>query len=589
MILNPKISTHHFTTAYQPRVSSSAVDVGFIKLDDNDIIFSSYNGYSQQNILISDTASITSIVNTSISSNSKFTYNLVSVLLARHFIDKQILTGSSSSYISVFRSLTGSDLINDKTFQLGNSSIISIKKNKYGEAIRPLSFTASTSAGYSFVDSYSANETFGIIKEVGVDSASAGIILYDLGLVFIHGPNTQSVNSISALTSVDFYSTYKMNNINVFCTTDPSTLNYTKNESAFYNNTITSDPTNIQVYSTLSSTLTALNFEVGHVEFDSSASSCFDFEGSVDFTLESHVSASSLTSTQYIISHINSAGNAGYSIAYDRSVDAIRAFFRGGFSIDLYPSTNNEIIKQAISSNNYSTTGLVNITLTRRASLYTLYTGWVYYNNTNGLTSVSEYTTTAASNPATSFSLDDKIYIGSSGNTKTWLGMISNVKLYKFALKSEDITAHTINPSLTSFTNTTSGSNTLFTVNLPLNENVILSGVNNIITNTASATITGYAVSALTTNNNYISLSSHATGISGLSAYTNSYNWGIDATLTSGQSNYYLTGLYNRSPYITSVGLYNDNNILLAVAKLTQPIKKPKDIPFTIRINIDLQ
>jgi hypothetical protein len=40
-------------------------------------------------------------------------------------------------------------------------------------------------------------------------------------------------------------------------------------------------------------------------------------------------------------------------------------------------------------------------------------------------------------------------------------------------------------------------------------------------------------------------------------------------------------------PYITSVGLYNDQSELLAVAKLSRPIKKPKeyDISFTIRFD----
>jgi len=43
----------------------------------------------------------------------------------------------------------------------------------------------------------------------------------------------------------------------------------------------------------------------------------------------------------------------------------------------------------------------------------------------------------------------------------------------------------------------------------------------------------------------------------------------------------------NFNPYISSVGLYNDQKELLAVAKLSRPIKKPKDydISFTIRFD----
>ena len=41
------------------------------------------------------------------------------------------------------------------------------------------------------------------------------------------------------------------------------------------------------------------------------------------------------------------------------------------------------------------------------------------------------------------------------------------------------------------------------------------------------------------------------------------------------------------NPYITSIGLYNDEKELLAVGKLSRPIKKPKeyDISFTVRFD----
>ena len=50
-------------------------------------------------------------------------------------------------------------------------------------------------------------------------------------------------------------------------------------------------------------------------------------------------------------------------------------------------------------------------------------------------------------------------------------------------------------------------------------------------------------------------------------------------------SNFVTHSAFN--PYITSVGLYEDNIELLAVAKLARPIKKPKeyDISFTIRFD----
>ena len=39
--------------------------------------------------------------------------------------------------------------------------------------------------------------------------------------------------------------------------------------------------------------------------------------------------------------------------------------------------------------------------------------------------------------------------------------------------------------------------------------------------------------------------------------------------------------------YITSIGLYSDNNELLAVAKLSEPLKKSPDTEFTLRVRLD--
>ena len=39
--------------------------------------------------------------------------------------------------------------------------------------------------------------------------------------------------------------------------------------------------------------------------------------------------------------------------------------------------------------------------------------------------------------------------------------------------------------------------------------------------------------------------------------------------------------------YITTIGLYNDNNELMAVAKLSEPLKKTPSTEFTIRCRLD--
>ena len=41
-------------------------------------------------------------------------------------------------------------------------------------------------------------------------------------------------------------------------------------------------------------------------------------------------------------------------------------------------------------------------------------------------------------------------------------------------------------------------------------------------------------------------------------------------------------------PLVTTVGLYDDDNNLLAVAKLAKPLRKPTDIPLTIKTQIDI-
>ena len=41
------------------------------------------------------------------------------------------------------------------------------------------------------------------------------------------------------------------------------------------------------------------------------------------------------------------------------------------------------------------------------------------------------------------------------------------------------------------------------------------------------------------------------------------------------------------SPYISTLGLYNDQLELLAIAKLAQPLKKPQDSDLTFIVRMD--
>ena len=55
------------------------------------------------------------------------------------------------------------------------------------------------------------------------------------------------------------------------------------------------------------------------------------------------------------------------------------------------------------------------------------------------------------------------------------------------------------------------------------------------------------------------------------------------------------SGVYRNSltgsefqPYITTVGLYNDSNELVAIGKLAQPLPKPADTELTIQVKLDI-
>jgi hypothetical protein len=87
------------------------------------------------------------------------------------------------------------------------------------------------------------------------------------------------------------------------------------------------------------------------------------------------------------------------------------------------------------------------------------------------------------------------------------------------------------------------------------------------------------------------------------------YNFTMNPTAQSGSSTYLYSGSNNLTgslffrpsgviadnvtgsyfqPYITTVGLYNDQQELLAVGKLATPLKKPADTELTIIVRIDI-
>ena len=70
----------------------------------------------------------------------------------------------------------------------------------------------------------------------------------------------------------------------------------------------------------------------------------------------------------------------------------------------------------------------------------------------------------------------------------------------------------------------------------------------------------------------------------------NEFNFSLNPTLLSGSSNdvpYNYTTSSFFDPYITTIGLYNDNQDLLAVAKLVKPLPSSRTTDMNIIINID--
>jgi len=66
------------------------------------------------------------------------------------------------------------------------------------------------------------------------------------------------------------------------------------------------------------------------------------------------------------------------------------------------------------------------------------------------------------------------------------------------------------------------------------------------------------------------------------------FNFSNNPTYTTGSDKQIIDDLYNEPlSYITTVGLYNDNNELLAVAKTSRPVENARDTESLIKIKID--
>ena len=67
------------------------------------------------------------------------------------------------------------------------------------------------------------------------------------------------------------------------------------------------------------------------------------------------------------------------------------------------------------------------------------------------------------------------------------------------------------------------------------------------------------------------------------------FNFSNNPTFITGSAGEFVQGTFERDPhvFITSVGLYDDSNELLAVAKLSTPVEKTFDKEIAIKVKLD--
>ena len=67
------------------------------------------------------------------------------------------------------------------------------------------------------------------------------------------------------------------------------------------------------------------------------------------------------------------------------------------------------------------------------------------------------------------------------------------------------------------------------------------------------------------------------------------FNFSNNPTFVSGSTGQFVQSLFERDPrvYITTVGLYDDSNELLAVAKTSKPVEKSFDKEVAIKVKLD--
>ena len=694
MQLVPKIPPiSKFAENYQPRSTTTASPIGFIDFEDNDIVLSVADTYSYQNISWSNpvsTASMTAVVNTHVlSSFSAYAFNVASVLLARTIVNFLPLSGSQTGYLNTFRNISDYDVSADSRLMLGNTSIIAVKKSRFGEAIRPNSFTATTSAGYTFVDAISGDKTFGILNS-NMTINSEALVLTGLGGYNSQGTYRVGLDIGAFALNQNPYLSDNFNsgsgNWNVY--NNPSGISLTSASPSYDSSQYIAISNNGSTFAGVVATATltstygtvaaicnirngatadvALILQTATTSITASVNALSGGNHWTEFAIN-FVSPSIGTVSAFLVARNGASGcwdNFNLYNANDISVVSwvsttaavalgTIVFYvqNGGYSLELQPSANRVVSTYGSLLNNNFTSGA---TITPSNILDGNYHSIIanYRKNQNIELFVDGYSLTSI--PINNFGImrqgltPYQFSIGTEGSTP-FKGAIAEVQILRGYLTYSEIaniqtkgvssTGYSIasiladykwqnntNDSYNNFNLVASGGNITLTAG-PSFLNTLSSASAGVIfydlglafihgpdantrnSLTALTTVELYSTYKINSYNifctadssrlNYPmnesafyvgSVTSDPSENDSVTSYSScAYQWGVNASVTSGRSSFYLLNMYQRDPYITTIGLYNPKNELLGVAKFSQPIKKPSSIPFTVKIVLDLQ
>jgi hypothetical protein len=146
-------------------------------------------------------------------------------------------------------------------------------------------------------------------------------------------------------------------------------------------------------------------------------------------------------------------------------------------------------------------------------------------------------------------------------------------------------------PRWTTFAQTISGSNasgdaSTLTVSTPSSSYFL--GFNG-MTKTPTITMLAHAPkNELNHSNNptFVSASGGIVFSSGSKGYIENMNLGIKNTVSSSYNT--PTGSFKKTTYISQIGIFDENQNLLGVAKLATPVKKTEDRQFTFKLKLDI-